>query len=135
VDLPPGSIHHDSISDLFQAAHHRLYGYAFADEPIEIVNLWAVVTLNEPRIATPPYSADNTAAQTGERPVFIEGRSVPAAVYQRFSLAPGDVVPGPAIIEQADTTTLILPRQKAVVDVHGNLVLRTRRAATLANAP
>jgi N-methylhydantoinase A len=104
-----------------------LYGYAFPDEPVEIVNLWAVVTLNAKRTSTPPYHHTSPSARLGLRPVYLEGRLVDTPVYDRFRLAPRATIKGPAIIEQPDTTTLVLPRQTAVVDAGGNLILQSRK--------
>lgn len=44
-------------------------------------------------------------------------------VHDRAALAPGTVVEGPAIVEQMDTTTLVLPGSTAEVDAHRNLVI------------
>lgn len=127
IDVPDGPIRHEAVVALFHAAHRRLYGYAFAEDAIEVVNLWAVVTLQGRRAAQPPYVPEPGAAHLGERPIYLEGRPTSAAVYRRFALQPGDVIPGPAIIEQPDTTTLVLPRQRGTVDAHGNLILHSRQ--------
>src|SRR5262249_58663884 len=49
--------------------------------------------------------------------------SVDVAVYDRAALKAGDAFDGPAIIEQDDTTTLLMPGWRAHVDGLGNLVL------------
>lgn len=126
VDLPNDEFQPDQIANLFHEAHHRLYGYRFEDEPIEIVNLWTVVTLPQQVRAMPPYVAESTPALLGARDTFVEGKIVSTPVYNRFSLTPGQTLTGPAIIEQPDTTTLVLPRQEASVDEQGNLILRSR---------
>jgi N-methylhydantoinase A len=46
-----------------------------------------------------------------------------AAVYDRAQLAPGAVIDGPAIVEQADTTTLIEPGWRGEIARDGSLVL------------
>jgi N-methylhydantoinase A len=46
-------------------------------------------------------------------------------VYARVDLRPGDVLEGPAIIEQMDATTVVPPRFRATVDRHLNLYLAT----------
>ena len=45
------------------------------------------------------------------------------ATYRRDDLLAGQVVPGPAIVDQLDSTTLIGPGRSAAVDPHGNLVV------------
>jgi hypothetical protein len=48
---------------------------------------------------------------------------VDVPVYQRAHLGAGTELPGPAIIEQADTTTVLYPGHRAVVDGIGNLIV------------
>jgi N-methylhydantoinase A/oxoprolinase/acetone carboxylase beta subunit len=92
----------------FLAAHDRVYGYA-AEAPARIVNLRAVH-----RLATAPPAAATFAPAGSGRPgstrrVLIDPAIGPetAVVYRRADLAAGQVFPGPAIIEQADATTLV----------------------------
>ena len=51
---------------------------------------------------------------------------VPCSVYAREKLKPGNRIAGPAIVEQMDTTTVILPDMQATVDPYLNLILETR---------
>jgi N-methylhydantoinase A len=48
-----------------------------------------------------------------------------AGIYDRAKLAPGDVIAGPAVIEQFDATTLILAGQTATVDRYGLLIMES----------
>ena len=48
---------------------------------------------------------------------------VETPVIQRVSLAPGDRLPGPVILEQMDTTTVVPPNWTAQADNHGNVIL------------
>lgn len=127
IELPAGPLDKETLAHLFRAAHKRLYGYAFADEPVEIVNLWAIVTLEAATTPLPPYRPASAPMILGARPVFLEGKWQPATLYNRLSLPIGTQLEGPALVEQPDTTTLILPHQQATVDEHGNLVLHSRR--------
>jgi N-methylhydantoinase A len=66
--------------------------------------------------------------------VYFPGRGwVECPCHPREALPSGATVRGPAIVEQLDATTVILPGQRAAVDAHGNLVLgggpRPRRRA------
>jgi N-methylhydantoinase A len=59
------------------------------------------------------------------RDVFFEDSGPCAAgIYHRDELLPGHAIAGPAIIEQLDTTTPIYPRDRAVVDRAGNLIIQ-----------
>ena len=94
----------------FVAAHERVYGHA-AGGPARIVNLRSVhrarggVELREADDVGPGASAKSG------RKVLLPGASglVAASVYDRQDLPTGALIEGPAIIEQADTTTLVLP--------------------------
>jgi N-methylhydantoinase A len=126
-----GTLEDDNWDDLnaaFNAQHHRLYGHSTV-APTEIVavrlaaigrveRLSAVTAVSRSDSAPPPQPS-------GARLVsFARGRTPElASVYERADLRAGDVIDGPAIIEQMDTTTVILPRQQAVVDDALNLIL------------
>jgi N-methylhydantoinase A len=117
----------------FHERHRATYGHAAPGEAIEIVTLRlsAYGTLQGPATASarvggikPPPSAI-----TGRRKVMLPGlrqqRAVP--VLARGELEARNVVAGPAIIEEMDSTTLVLPGQRAEVDQFGNLWLREAR--------
>ena len=55
----------------------------------------------------------------GSKEDFIE-----CQVYERSSLPPGFAVPGPVIIEEPMSTTLILPENNLVVDDYGNIIIQ-----------
>jgi N-methylhydantoinase A len=57
------------------------------------------------------------------RSLFLDGCYAGAAVYQRDDLRCGQVLEGPAIVEQEDTTTVVLPGWSATVDEIGNLLI------------
>ena len=55
--------------------------------------------------------------------VHVGGKQVPAAVYDRARLRAGDVVTGPAIVTEMDSTTLVLPGHVATVHASGSLLI------------
>lgn len=63
-------------------------------------------------------------AQTREIYLDLGGKSHLAKVLSRSSLASGEHVVGPAIIEQPDTTILVLPGQCATLDAHDFMIVR-----------
>jgi N-methylhydantoinase A/oxoprolinase/acetone carboxylase beta subunit len=115
------------ILGAFHALHERVYGYARAQQPVEFVNFRAVHTYPLPRpVLAPTARATGTLdeARVGERRAwFAPGGFATAAVYERARLPLGARVTGPAIVEQADTTTVIPPGHTAAVDPSGNLRL------------
>jgi len=113
----------------FHTAHERVYGYARAQQPVEFVNFRAVHTYPLPRpTVTPAARAHGTLAEArlGERRAYF-GEFVPTTIYERARLPLGARLPGPAIVEQTDTTTIIPPGVIALVDEAGNLRLRRDR--------
>ncbi len=117
----------DRIRELFEEEHRREYGYLIPAEvaDVELVNLRAVAigSLQTMPDLTPASAQDGAAPEPREhRDVHWSGwRSTP--IYDREALRPGAVVEGPAIVEQADTTTAIEPGTVARIDDQGNLVI------------
>jgi N-methylhydantoinase A len=75
-----------------------------------------------PRLAETTRHVDE--ARRGWRPVYIEQAFVECPVYQRHRLPRHTTFSGPAIVEQADTTSYIAPGLLVQVDAHGNLLLQ-----------
>jgi N-methylhydantoinase A len=133
LTLPvPGALDAASLAqvqDAFHALHEHTYGYAAREMAIELVTarLEAVAPLGKPVLPEQPLGPAQPAsdAQVAERPVFFEeaGAFQPTPIYQREHLLPGNVVHGPAIIEQYDTTTLLPSGWSATMDRLTNLVL------------
>jgi len=60
----------------------------------------------------------------GSASVYVDGAYVDAGLYDRLKLRAGDVVPGPAIVVEMDSTTLVLPGHTATADAGGSLLIR-----------
>ncbi len=60
----------------------------------------------------------------GARPVRFGAEPEPVAVYDRVALAAGQAIAGPAIIEERETTIVLLPGWNATVDTRGCIVAR-----------
>ena len=110
----------------FHAVHERVYGYGRPQQPAEFVNFRAVHTYPLPQPAVTPAAPSGGSvadACLGERPAYF-GKFVSTAIYERARLPRGARLPGPAIVEQSDTTTVIPPGVTALVDEAGSLRLR-----------
>lgn len=124
LSMPDGAIDQAWISAVrgaFHEAHHARYGYASTDADIELVTVRVEAIGPVPQAEFPvhPSAASPVeSARTGSRSLFLPefDARVEAPLYDRSLLAPGHIVEGPAIVEQYDTTTLVLPAQRAVVD-------------------
>jgi N-methylhydantoinase A len=110
----------------FDREHQRLFMFDL-DLEHELVNLRAVARGEAPTVTAPPLdqgTGDPASAHTETARVHVDGEDVDAGVYDRSLLRAGDVVPGPAIVTEMDSTTLVLPRHHATVDPIGNLLIR-----------
>jgi N-methylhydantoinase A len=132
VTVPAGPLSAADVERLreqFHAMHERAYGYAAPDDPVELVNvrLAAVGVTPKPRRAPLPEGGPAaTPALKGRRDIWFAeaGGFCPTLVLDRRKLLRGNVIDGPAIIEEHDASTLVHPGWTATVDEHGNLVLR-----------
>jgi len=132
VACPEGEITRewaDSVRDLFHAEHERLYGYSFRDDErqqMEWVNfrVSGIGPIRRPDVLE--ISAGDgipERARTGDREVWFDGPRVTTPIYWRSSLAPGDQISGPAIIEEFGSTIPIHPGFEVKVDAFGNLIV------------
>jgi N-methylhydantoinase A len=120
----------------FHEVHRRRFSYASPGEPVEIVNLRlkAVGHTAKPRFsAREPVPVLPRKAHIGYKQVYFtdadspqSARPIHAALYQREHLLPGNIVVGPSIVFQLDTTTVIPPGWAGTVDGWGNLVVTGR---------
>jgi N-methylhydantoinase A/oxoprolinase/acetone carboxylase beta subunit len=67
---------------------------------------------------------DPAEAFKGEREVYFDGSFRKSRIYSMSGLLPGNIVPGPAIIEADDTTVVIPPDRKVVVDGYRNMTMQ-----------
>jgi N-methylhydantoinase A len=127
----------DVVAAGFHDAHRALYGYDFRDDDrqhVEWVNLrvTGVGPIARPAMATVSAGDGNPErASTGIRPVcFGRGQEfAQAAVFARSGMLAGDVIAGPAVIEEFGATVPLHPGFTAVVDEQGNLRISRERAA------
>ena len=127
-----------AIAAKFDAEHRRLFTFALELEH-EIVTLRAAVQgrgIRIRRAAIATGGTDAKAAVVGKQASFMDGRSVSAPVYDRSRLKAGNVVKGPAIVMEMDSTTVILPKHHGKVDRLGNiLIYPDSRSATKRTKP
>ena len=115
----------------FHRAHHALYGYDFrdrSDQPVEWVNLrvTGIGPIERPPVPEIPATTGAPVAIGVRRVRF--GDWVDTPLYDRGELRAGDVVDGPAVIQEFGSTVPVHPGFRAEVDRWGNLLLtRTNR--------
>ncbi|MGY2065670.1 hydantoinase/oxoprolinase family protein [Blastococcus sp. SYSU DS0619] len=115
----------DAVARTFDAEHERLFSFLL-DVDHEIVNARATVTGPKPDVAPvtlPEGDGDPAGALVQEHRIYVGGEYLPAGVYDRAKLRAGDVVTGPAIVTEMDSTTLVLPGHVATVHPAGSLLI------------
>ena len=118
----------DGIAGLvarFDEEHKRLFTFNM-DTPHEIVNLRAVAlgrSLDLPAAELEKGNGDPSAAKIRDHVLWMDGREQAAVIYDRAKLRAGDIIPGPAIVCEMDSTTLIESGCVATVDAVGNILI------------
>jgi N-methylhydantoinase A len=116
----------EDIRQMFFAEHDRAYGFHNPADPVEIVNfrLIAVGRLRRPAARPGEHQRGPAPRASEARPVwFLPEQAEQTPIYDRAALRPGDAIDGPAVIEQLDSTTLLFPGDRAVVDPYLNLAV------------
>ncbi|HEX3791094.1 MAG TPA: hydantoinase/oxoprolinase family protein [Pseudonocardiaceae bacterium] len=115
----------DTLAGAFDTEHDRLFSFLLSVDH-ELVNARATVTGPRPQVAPVVLeqgTGDPAAALLDTHPIHVTGGAVAAAVYDRSKLRAGDVITGPAIVVEMDSTTLVLPDHAATVHPSGSLLI------------
>jgi N-methylhydantoinase A len=130
VSLPDGdpAAALPSLPSRFASAYAAIFGMSFSDREIEIVAWKVEVQGVVPGVDSAyrlrrPGSAGN--ALRGHRPAYFAdlGGTVPCPVYDRYRLVPDVMITGPALVEEAESTCVVGPGDRAHVDAAGHLVI------------
>ncbi|ERH01603.1 MAG: N-methylhydantoinase A/acetone carboxylase, beta subunit [Halonotius sp. J07HN6] len=135
LTVPVDAFSPDAVAEAFDAAHERAYGYTLS-APVELVNLRVTATIeSEPpdidhagagdavvgsREAIFPDSGSNGDDTDGDDATDRQS----ATVYDRPKLAAGATIAGPAILEQAESTTVVPPGWQGRIRGDGALVIQ-----------
>lgn len=129
IEVP--SLEGDPLAALaadFDREHERLFSFLLGTDH-ELVNARATVSGPRPSVAAVTLPAsEGPPTPVDTHPVHVSGGSVDAAVYDRTTLRAGDVVTGPAIVVEMDSTTLVLPGHTATVHPSGSLLITPSEA-------
>ena len=115
----------DVIGDRFDQMHEQLFTFALPEDK-ELVNLRAVsegkpTVVRALRVAE--GDASPAAAEMVSHEIYVDGGMQQAMLYDRSKLKAGNVITGPAIVLEMDSTTLILPAHEGQVDEYGNILI------------
>jgi N-methylhydantoinase A len=133
IAVPDGPLKIGSVDRLladFHAAHGTEYGHSFPGQPVEIVNLRLTATAAAAKLqgVPSPSSGSLAAALVNRAPCMFRSadglRSLDTPRYERDHLPLEEPIAGPAIILQADSTTVVPPDARVSALWDGNLIIR-----------
>jgi len=124
-----GAGHAEQLRKEFERLYQTMYGVTLGDQEVELVT-WAVAVSSAAEAPEPAPNVSRRAAPAprARREVYEAtlGRMAQFAVYQRDDLAPGNELRGPALIEEAQTTTVVPAGFDAHIEGSGSIVLERR---------
>jgi len=115
----------DAIGSKFNDIHKHLFTFAL-DEDKELVNLRAVAEGKATHIkalSLPPGGEDPSKAELIRHNMFVDGKDQQGILYDRAKLRAGNIIRGPAVVLEMDSTTVILPGHVGNVDGLGNILI------------
>ncbi|HTE03938.1 MAG TPA: hydantoinase/oxoprolinase family protein [bacterium] len=131
IEVPlPERLHHGvvpAIRERFDAEYARLFGLALDGYPVQVLNWRVLVSAPGAKVDLRGSSDGATSpeqAVKGRRSIYLpDGRSfVDVPVYGRVHLTERSI-DGPAVIEEAEATTLLWPGDEMTVDAQRNLII------------
>ena len=134
VELPEGPYlpaSQPGIAEAFRAAYERAFSRVPPGVDIEVVNVRVAARagggggrgeVDGGAVRRAPADRD---VRKGTRPAYFPeyGRPMPTPVFDRYALRPGDTFPGPAIVEERESTVVVGPGGRFEIDGQGNLVM------------
>lgn len=128
VPVAPGALDGAALERVrraFDEIYAARYGYSSPGEAVEVVTWKLCATGGVRRVALAKARTGSAGgARKPPRPAYFPeaGGYVDCPVFDRYRLAPGDELTGPAIVEERDSTTVLPPGTTAVVDEHAGLL-------------
>jgi N-methylhydantoinase A len=117
----------DRIPQLFAQAYEQIFSLSYLEEPVEILHWKVDVSGPLPRFdnrwSLRQRKAGGEARKGSRRAYFAEtGGYVDCPVYDRYALAPGALIEGPALVEERESTCVLGVGDRARIDEFGNMV-------------
>jgi len=135
IDYEGGAtgISEQDIREAFEGRYRQVYGRPLVGIGIRVLNLRVSVIGRRPKfdlsLLAPGDDSSLEQSHLGTRQVWVDGGWHEANIYERLPLPVGTEIPGPALLEQPDTTIFIEPDLTGVVDSFGNIVISRKQEA------
>jgi len=121
------------VEDRFHSKHESVYGYAARSEPVELVNarLVSIGSVPRPRLREQQPVSDEPPSEAllARRDVYFgkHERHAECPIFARDKLVSGNMIAGPAVVEQYDATTVIYPDWLAHINKIGGIEIRLKK--------
>jgi N-methylhydantoinase A len=124
--------HLNEITESFHKAHEKLYTYSAPETPLEIINLRiaAVGHVDKTGLQKKQIGEKTSShALKNKRKIYFEEytKFIDTLVYDREKLKPGNLIEGPAVIEERITTIIVHPNWNAHVDGFNNIIMEVKK--------
>lgn len=129
VPIPSGKLGVASLNAMKEAFHReyrKVYDDLPGDLPVEAITWRLRASGPQPKVADAVHASEKSATAPKNRPVYFPelGKFTETAVLDRYALHAGDIIVGPAVIEERESTLVIGPRGTGTVDTDLNLVVQ-----------
>ena len=124
-DITSGDI--DRLAQEFHRKHEELYTFSMPWVPIEFRNVRLIATVGVQKIGLKRIAAgteDPSGALKRTRRCCFDGKYVETPIYDSSTLKSGNVIPGPAVVEEPLTTVVIPTGFHCSIDEYGNYIMR-----------
>jgi len=125
IPVPSGAVDMVAVRKSFDEAYDRQYGHSSPEYRVEVANLRvaALGRLKRPGIADPAIQARGAVRS---RDVYFGGTQHKTKIVERSGIPVGEIVAGPAIIEESTATTLLPDNWQAEVIAGGHMTLKRK---------
>lgn len=133
VVFSPGSTHEETLAAIrngFERAYLKLYGRIYPDLALELMTFrLSASAQRKVAVMDGVRSTASTDGKTGTRQAYCPRLRtwMPFSVHRRDRIAVGMVLPGPAIIEEDESTTVVPSGATLFIDEHGSLIVKLAR--------
>jgi N-methylhydantoinase A len=130
----PGSTHEETLAAIrsgFERVYLKLYGRIYSDLPLELMTFrLSASAQRKVAVMDGVRSTATTDGKTGTRQAYCPRLRtwMPFSVHRRDRIAVGMVLPGPAIIEEDESTTVVPSGASLHIDEYGSLIVKLARA-------
>lgn len=115
------------LREVFEQKHEAVYGYRHVGEPLEITALRLTLTIAIPKPSLSPSNGHLKPREGARRNVWFNDRWYDSSVLWRDHLSTTQLIDGPAIIEEYDSTTVVPPGWKCKTEAHNCLILEREK--------